>query len=151
MSEVLLFSLFFFFASKIKKGHPNKNSHQTPVEPANPKVPHDGLGLLHQARPVLLLPDHQQLGRVADDGARRSRGARGEQRAGDASRGDSGGAEGLLVEAVGPELDRGDGGEGGGVDLQVGGERKKEREREGRKEVSEKEVSFSFLFLFRSS
>ena len=84
-------------------------------------VPHHGPGFRHQARPVLLLPDHQQLAGVADDRARRAGRACREQRPRDAAGGHAGGRQGLLVEAVGPELDRADGGEGGGVDLREGG------------------------------
>ena len=91
-------------------------------------VPHHGPGFLQKARPVLLLPDHQQLRRVAHDGARRACGAGGEQRAGDAPGGHARGAQGLLVEPVCSELDRGDGREGGGVDLRLGrGSREREK------------------------
>lgn len=70
---------------------------------------------------MLLLPDHQELARVADDGTRRAGGARGEQRArGTAFGGDQPrGGQGLLVEAVGAELDRADWGERRGVDLSL--------------------------------
>ena len=115
-------------------------------------VPHHGPGFRRQARPVLLLPDHQQLAGVADDRARRAGRARREQRPRDAAGGHAGGRQGLLVEAVGPELDRADGGEGGGVDLREGGGGGREDKRRGgalsssgREEEGGKGAPFSLL------
>ena len=116
-------------------------------------VPHHSPGFRRQARPVLLLPDHQQLAGVADDRARRAGRARREQRPRDAAGGHAGGRQGLLVEAVGPELDRADGGEGGGVDLREGGGGDGERIRggggalssSGREEEGGKGAPFSLL------